>query len=195
MSSFFGHAATGLAIGLICRERCGSRGRTALPLFVLLAICPDFDYLAIWLFDARAVPRITHTLVFCLGVAALARYCLRWVGRHVSMRPPFLALSAAAISHLLLDLAVGVHGLPVLWPLPIVELASPIGLLPSAGRIALDNPYFWRNLLIEAGVLFPVLALGVALAASKPRPGLRRRVLVIAPLWLGFLFWSVSLPR
>jgi hypothetical protein len=72
---------------------------------------------------------------------------------------------------------------------------SPIGLLPSAGRLALDHPCLWRNLLIEAGILGPLIAGAVAL---RRRPAGQR----FGPGWwvgawlcTGFLAWSVSLPR
>jgi hypothetical protein len=73
MSSFAGHAAAGAAIYL-SRHRLDDRQAPwmLLPLLVLLAVSPDADYLALWLFKVHPAPRLTHSLAYCLAVAALA---------------------------------------------------------------------------------------------------------------------------
>ncbi len=65
----------------------------------------------------------------------------------------------AALSHLVLDLLVGVTPLPLLFPLSKIPFKLPWGILPSAGKIALNNYYFYRNLLLEMGVLLPIFIL------------------------------------
>lgn len=190
MSSFLGHAGTGMALFLSRSPLRSPSARLGLPACVLLAIAPDLDYLAYWLFHANAEPRWTHSLLFALAASLLVWQALRLTGS-VARSLPWPLLMAAACSHMLLDLLVGVHPVPVLWPGP--QWTSPIGLLPSAGRIDFGNYYFWRNLLIECGVLMPVLALYVGLARKVPAARLARPVALLAPVWIGFLAWSLSI--
>lgn len=194
MSSLIGHAVTGAAIALAQKDLSWPPARHHIPLLALLAIAPDFDYLTLWLFGIDSQPRATHSLVFCLGLAAMA-----WaLGRHArpEHRPPgFAVMAVAACSHLLLDLLVGVHPLPIFWPVAPAQIASPIGLLPSAAHISLTNYYLWRNLLVEMGVLVPMLSLVVAVRRNgSPAAALRGHAPLILP-WLGFLFWSLKLHR
>ena len=65
-------------------------------------------------------------------------------------------------------------------------LASPVGLLPSAGHLDPTNFHFWRNLLIERGMVLPILA------AMRMRGAGRYGALSIAASFLG---WSLSLDR
>ena len=167
----------------------------ALPWLVLLAICADFDYLLFWSLGIDLRPRFTHSLAFAL-VAATAAWTL---GRLIEAdrRPPesFAVLCLAACSHPALDLLVGVHALPLFWPFVASEVASPIGVLPSAAHVSLTNHFLWRNLLIEAGVLLPALALGVSAARTgSPMAALKRCGILVLP-WIGFLAWSISLHR
>ena len=190
MSSFLGHASTGVALFLSQSTLRSPAARFGLPACVVLAIAPDFDYFAYWLFHVNSEPRWTHSLLFALAASLLVRQALRLSGdaaRTISW--PILA--AAACSHMLLDLLVGVHPVPVLWPGP--QWTSPIGLLPSAGRIDPGNYYFWRNLLIECAVLMPVLALGVALARKIAIRRMAVPFAILAPLWIVFIAWSLAI--
>lgn len=166
-----------------------------LPVFVFLAICPDFDYFAIWLFDMAPAPRITHCLLFGLATASLAWWLTARSDRKTPVRMPSLAFLAASLSHPLLDLLVGAHPVPLLWPLPDHDVALPFGVLPSAGRLAPGNYYLWRNLLIELAVLLPVLAVLVAAARRMSFRPIAKWLFAFAPVWLAFVAWSVSLPR
>lgn len=192
MSSIVGHAGAGVAVYLCSAGVKYRRARLALPMLVLLAIVPDFDYLAYWIFGIHAEPRFTHSLVFALLASGLAWRLTGFLRRSDPGFPGFLACGVAASSHCLLDLLVGVHPVPVLWPLPVAELSAPIGLLPSAGRINLGNYYFWRNLLIECGVLLPVCALGIALARGMAARRIGLGVLLACPVWGFFLHWSMQ---
>ena len=100
-------------------------------------------------------------------------------------------MAAAGLSHLVLDLLVGVMPLPLLWPLARTECRLPFGLLPSAGAIRLFNPYLYRNLLIEMGVLVPVV-LGIVLA--RRGYGWRRAIACVCAA-LPFLIWAAGLSR
>lgn len=167
----------------------------ALPAFVFLAVCPDLDYFAIWWWHAQPALRLTHTLLF-----AVAASLLMW-GFTAPLRSrsladvPFPALLLASLSHPLLDLLVGAHGVPLLWPFTDRQVTLPFGVLPSAGRLALDNYYLWRNLLIELGILVPLFFLLVAIARGTALRVLARNAGFVLPLWLAMLAWSVSLQR
>lgn len=191
MSSFFGHASVGAALFLGQTRPLAPRALPGLGLLILLAILPDFDYFAFWLFGIDTEPRWTHSLLFALAASSVA-----WIGTRRA-RPelafPFWVLAAAACSHPVLDLLVGVHPVCVLWPLPLPEWQSPVGLLPSAGSMNVKNFYFWRNLLIETGVLMPLFALYVALRRKVPFRRVRLIGVVLLPVWLWFVFWSVQI--
>lgn len=158
---------------------------------LLLAVLPDFDYFAFWFFGIDSEPRFTHSLAFAACAAALVWVILNMATQREG-RVAFVALLSAAGSHAVLDLLVGVHPVCVFWPLPLPELQSPIGLLPSAGRLSLTNFYFWRNLLIECGVLFPLLACWVAIRREVARRLLLTWGAVLLPLWLASLIWSIK---
>ncbi len=189
--------ALGAAGPMLLRRGFAARlPRATLPACVLLAVLPDLDYPLLWLLHVQLEPRITHSLAFCSACAVLAWLLLRrWSGPAWGL-VLFAVLLAAACSHLLLDYLVGVHPLPLLWPVSPHGFRSPVGLLPSAGRLDLHNPYLWRNLLIEACILGPAILL---LRAGLPR---RPRWLAGAAPKLGLLIvmlaglaWSVSLRR
>lgn len=196
MSSLIAHLAAGATV-CACRPvslRDAPPRRVLLPACMALAVLPDVDYLAWWLFHINAEPRLTHSLAFTLAAAALAWFaCRRGVPQP---RALFGLLLAAAATHPLLDFLVGVHPLPLAWPVSGQAVTSPVGVLPSAGRLDFGNPYLWRNLLIEAGVLGPVFALAVSWCrGAKAWPGGWPGLLATALAWVGFLAWAMSLPR
>ncbi|MDR0777358.1 MAG: metal-dependent hydrolase [Azonexus sp.] len=194
MSSIIGHAATGAAAYLACNQLGNKRSWWALPAFMFVAICPDFDYFAIWLFNYSANPRISHSILFAVAMSLLTWWGTRHLARRTSVTAPFVAFLLAALSHPLLDLLVGAHSVPLFWPLHNQDVSAP-GILPSAGRLAIGNYYLWRNLLIESAVLLPVLTLLVALARKNPIRIIARRALFVVPVWLVFLAWSLGLRR
>lgn len=194
MSSFVGHALAGAVIHCSGGRSSGPPARWSLPLLVVLAVAPDLDYLLLWLWGLDCDPRISHSLICCLLMSVVAWLSCLPLCTRGGMRPPgLLAMSLATCSHLLLDLAVGVHGLPILWPLPLAEMSFPLALLPSAGQLRLNNFYLWRNLLIEMGVLLPVYALCLALARSAPWRLIARTAAWLTPLWVFFVTWSIRI--
>jgi len=70
-----------------------------------------------------------------------------------------LQLFLAGLSHLVMDLCVGVTPLPLMYPAINIPLKLPFGILPSVGKINLGNYYFYRNLMLEMGVLLPIFGL------------------------------------
>jgi inner membrane protein len=177
MSSFAGHAlAAATAFALGPRPR-GPRARALwLGWLVAMALAPDVDYLARDLArgpDRRL--RITHSLALAALLPALTAAGL-WAG---GVRGRALARRAAqalgaGLSHVALDLLVGVTALPLLWPASERRFRLPFGLLPSAGRLDLGNPLLYRNLLVELGALGPLAAALVMTFGpgrrARPRP-------------------------
>jgi inner membrane protein len=190
MSSLIGHLSAGAAVYFGQALPGIAQKRWALSVFMLLAVLPDFDYFALWIFKVSAEPRFTHSLMFCLAASTLVWLCIPF--REAGRKPAtFLALSLASCSHLLLDFLVGVHPVPILWPLPFPDIQSPIGLLPSAGHLSPTNYYLWRNLTIECGVLFPAFAFLVAVRKFALTSVVKRGA-VFLPVWLAFVAWSVQ---
>jgi len=183
MSSLIAHLAVG-ATAYACRRSHASPARD-LPLLaacLTLAVLPDLDYLPWWFWRIAVEPRLTHSLAFAVASALLAWLLLRgWRGRHgLGAVPLGCVLLAAAASHDVLDFLVGVHPSPWLWPFDDHVYRSPLGVLPGAGRLDLANFYLWRNLLIELGVLGPVM---LALCTAR-RPDMRLPRLAWIALWV-----------
>ncbi|NPU95561.1 MAG: hypothetical protein HPY82_27010 [Gammaproteobacteria bacterium] len=156
MSSFLGHALIGISIGSDERNSSFMKRTISLSFFAFLAISPDIDYLGIWLIGYEIEPRYTHSIGFCLLVSFLSVFIYKIIISRNLCIPVVMSIILAPLSHLALDYFVGVHESPFLWPIYSEKFCSSIGILPSAGRIDLQNIYFWRNLLIEMAILLPV---------------------------------------
>jgi inner membrane protein len=194
MSSILGHALAGATVFLVTHRVVDRRGLRALPVFVLLAIAPDFDYFAIWLWGFATKPRVTHTILFCVLTALVVWRFTRRL-QNGGARLPFIALLAASLSHLVLDFWVGAHPIALMWPFVDGGFEAPFGVLPSAARLRHGNFYLWRNTLIELALLLPLAALIVAMAREVPRRELTKRAMWVAPIWLSALVWSMNLSR
>jgi inner membrane protein len=195
VSSFAGHALAAVTVFAL-----GPRSARALWLgwLVVLALAPDIDY-AVRSLDRgpdRSL-RITHSLALCSALPALTAGAWRAAGvRGRELGARSAQAFGAGLSHLALDLLVGVTALPLLWPATDARFRLPFGLLPSAGRLDPRNPLLYRNLLLELGALLPLaaallLAFGPWRAAPK-RGGSIAALLAVAA---AFLAWSASLSR
>jgi hypothetical protein len=197
LSSFVGHSLAALGVYSL-GEKPSSPFVRALWLGWLLVVAsaPDLDYVIPALRSTHHDGlRITHSPAFVLILPALTVAVLalgRVRGRTLLSRAGQAAL--AGLSHLLLDLLVGVTPAPLLWPMSAAEFRLPFGILPSAGRPEVLNPLFYRNLLIELGVLAP---LGASAWLARANGGASRRGLALAALVTSFLFalWALSLDR
>src|SRR5262249_15876775 len=161
MSSFLGHSLAAYSVATVMRQRLASQsGRVCWAVWLIaLASAPDIDYLVPSLnSSAHHGLRITHSIAFSL-ILPLCLCGALFLARSLEPQRRSLSICAATagLSHLVLDFLVGVTPLPLLWPLGDAAFVSPIGILPSAGRIRVMNYYFYRNLLIEVGVLAPIL--------------------------------------
>jgi inner membrane protein len=205
MSSVFAHALTATSIGLVgSRYLHRSTKILWLLLLMLIGIAPDFDYLISALNPkAHAGLRITHSI---LGVMLLPMFTIAylWLRQHnkwlsaqnlkVSRAIAIQALLAGA-SHFLMDLLVGVTPLPPLWPWSNQTWRLPFGILPSAGRLwPLSSHYVYHNLIVEMGVMVPLLY-GFYLLSQKSLAMCWR---TIGLLWLcsGIcMYWASTLSR
>jgi membrane-bound metal-dependent hydrolase YbcI (DUF457 family) len=199
MSSFLGHGLAAYSLASAARHRpepASSRYVWAAWLFVL-ACAPDADYLIPVLHSrAHGGLRITHSVAFSLALPLCTAVILCLVIRNGGKLKSLTVCAAlAGLSHLVLDFLVGVTPLPLLWPFSAATFASPAGILPSAGRVQLSNYYFYRNLVIEMGVLVPLLY--VARGAYRGTLGEQNgaRVIVLLVIAGCFVAWSLSLSR
>ena len=158
MSSPVGHTLAALSI-YYTTEKPGQKfswKKLVWPGWMIVAASiPDVDYLI----HAINCPtfRITHSiaaaLILPLGTIAILILC-----RYDSqlLRKRTVQILSAGLSHIFLDVLVGVTPLPLLWPSAHQTFKLPFGVLPSAGWLSLKNYYLYRNLVIEIGVLMPV---------------------------------------
>jgi hypothetical protein len=96
----------------------------------------------------------------------------------------------------LLDLLVGVTPAALLWPFSHATVRLAGGILPSAGRLSPGNPYLYRNLLIELGVLLPILGMVILLRAESTSRA--RRLIALGGLGavsICFMLLAAALPR
>ncbi|HEX8176532.1 MAG TPA: metal-dependent hydrolase [Pyrinomonadaceae bacterium] len=199
MSSFLGHTLAAYSLFSLDRQKPPSRLWKAVWLawLVVLASAPDIDYLVpVLASPAHQGIRITHSIAFSLILPLLSVSMLYFVkGLKSQRRLMSICAVLAGLSHLVLDFLVGVTPLPLLWPLSSAAFASPVGILPSAGRIQLSNYYLYRNVLIEVGVLAPIcyVARGLYLGEISTRD--RVKVLILLLVAGCFVAWSVSLSR
>ena len=217
MSSVFAHSLVAASI-----YNMRSRSASALPRsrhirnklanflwlswLIVIASFPDLDYIIPLLHSsANQGLRITHSVIFSL-IAPLITIGLLWQFKISKENLIVYSLQAfaAGLSHLILDLLVGVTPLPLLFPLNLHKFRLPFGILPSAGRIDFGNYYLYRNLYLEMGVLLPILGL-VCLYGDRSfdKPQHRKMVFSIKFLASGILIvccWhfirlNLALPR
>jgi inner membrane protein len=205
MSSFLGHSLAGVTVYLTMTESpCDRQPRIFQnQLFwaawlVIIACIPDIDYLIPSLIFQHAGHRIrtTHSFIGVLLIPVCTIIGLWLLGdRGKLLRVRSLQSILAGLSHLLLDLLTGVLPLPLLYPsLDVFRL--PFGLLPSAGRIQFTNYLFYRNILIELGVLLP-LSVSLTLTIRDLSIFGKHKFIVMAGLLISsyFAVWASRLSR
>ena len=178
MSSFVGHSlaavtvyvATEFVILLDSRPKQFWLGKSQLiwlGWLIVIASIPDLDYVIdSWNSYQNQGLRITHSTTFSLMAPCLTILTLLLLKSQQVWRRGFQVI-LAGLSHLALDLLVGVTPLPLLFPLIKIPFKLPFGILPSAGKIDLDNYYFYRNLGLEMGVLLPLLIIVCLLSINR----------------------------
>jgi inner membrane protein len=199
MSSFIGHSLAAYTLASATPYRQGSASLRFMwaVWLIVLASAPDIDYLVPSLASpAHQGSRITHSIALSIALP-LFSICVLYFIRGLKSQRRLLSVCAvlAGLSHLVLDFLVGVTPLPLLWPLDSMAFASPVGILPSAGRIQLSNYYLYRNMLIEVGVLAPLFYVARRLYLGEISARDRARVLMLLLVAGCFVAWSVSLSR
>ena len=188
MSSFIGHSLAGIttyAIGHQLQLNQGNKYSNPskkhlhnwlwLGWLIAIASIPDIDYL-VPVFKVQYLDqtlRITHSFVGVLLVPVVTMLMMWLLGdRGEDFKIKSYQLIIVGLSHLCLDTLTGVYPKPWLYPFSLDTFKIPFGILPSAGRIDLNNYLLYRNLIIELGVLVPlsisaILSVSDAIKRSK----------------------------
>jgi len=199
MSSFLGHSLAAYTLASAVRQPTTSPlGRLRWTVWlIVIASAPDIDYLIPALRSpAHYGLRITHSITFSFilpSCTCLVLYLAKSPERQ--RRSLSFCVVLAGLSHLVFDFLVGVTPLPLLWPLSAAAFASPLGILPSAGRIQVFNYYLYRNLLIEVGILAPTLFLARGFYRGEIDGGNKTRIIALLLIAGCFIIWSVDLSR
>ena len=195
MSSFIGHSLIAITV-FKCADKGNDRRSKIIWLswLVICALFPDVDYVFIKLQSTQNNGiRITHSIAFSLLLPVITIIFL-FLKRNKEIKVKSIQVIAAGISHLVLDMLVGVTPEPLLFPLSDTAVKLPAGILPSAAAISLFNYYFYRNLLIEVGILAPICYL--LFKAADRTSGLNRlKMAALLIIFLSCVFWSLSLNR
>lgn len=203
MSSFLGHGLAGATV-FFCDRKLGrdlsekKRDRMIWLLWlIILAWTPDLDYIIPFFHPSNNQGiRITHSVAGSLILPFLTILVLAF---YLKKKDIFIKYSfqacCAGLSHLLLDILVGVTALPLFFPWSREVFKLPFGILPSAGKILLTNYYFYRNLYLELGVIVPfILALILWIWRKK-----LKKTIFLLPIFLSischFMFVSFNLSR
>ena len=157
MSSFVAHSLVGFIFGTQQNSRTFREGVFVAFFFIILAGSPDIDYLINYLRGESMSIRYTHSIGYVFFIGLFALLFRNYFFKSLFLGIPILLFFIAPFSHLLLDYLVGVHGNPYLYPFSKEVFVSPLGILPSAGRIDVCNHYFWRNILIELAIFVPLV--------------------------------------
>jgi len=192
MSSFVGHSIVGLSVSRLSGTKTQS-WRWSLWL-MFLAISPDINYIALWILGTQSIFEYSHSIGFVIILPILSILFLKYK-REQNLVNKTLQLFIASFSHLLLDLLVGVFPKPYLWPFDGEKLRLPFGILPSAGKLDLQNYYLYRNLLIELGILLPFIGIIYLFKKRRETDYFLVKLALLTLIWIPFLIWGISLYR
>ncbi|HBE17767.1 MAG TPA: hypothetical protein DEG17_03270 [Cyanobacteria bacterium UBA11149] len=199
MSSFLGHTLAAITIHSIAKPyNSKPHLRVWLGWLVLIACAPDIDYIIpIFHPSSHQGMRITHSIFSSLLLPLFTIGILLLVGvRGQTLKTSSLQVILAGLSHPVMDLLVGVTPLPLLYPWNLQMFKLPFGILPSAGRIKLNNYLFYKNLFIEMGVIAPLFFF--VFIKSKGYEVLeKQKIILMAMLFLSayFMLWAFNLSR
>lgn len=195
MSSFVGHGLAALTIGKAFEENTTFKNQILWQIcLVACAFAPDIDYVIPSLNSINNDGlRITHTIAFSLITPIFLIFFLFLFKRKNVFSYGFQAI-LAGFSHLFLDLLVGSRqGDPLFYPLSRQKIVLPFGILPSAGEIRFSNYFFYRNLLLELGILVPVFIL-ILYFANKVKIN-KLSAIGLLCIFAASLYWSINLKR
>lgn len=199
MSSFIGHSLAALSTYFVEQPASFKSRKYWLVWLIIIASAPDIDHVipSLHLTANSQLIRITHSILLSLVLPACTIIWLIFCGfkgRILLLRSQQVIL--AGLSHLVLDLLTGVNRLPLLWPFSTENFKLSFGLLPSAGGINIFNYFLYRNLLIELGVLVPLVFCSYLINNFKINN--RQEIIKLIGLLLisiCFMFWAFSLER
>lgn len=200
MSSFIGHSLAAISTFSVEKQSASSNTRRYwLAWLIIIASAPDIDHIipALHLTFQYEDVRITHSILLSLVLpfgTILLLTLLGCKGRSLILRSQQVIL--AGLSHLVLDLLTGVNRLPLLWPFSTQTFKLSFGILPSAGQVNPLNYFLYRNLLIEIGVLAPLVYMAYLISDDKTTT--RSQKVKIGGLLLisiCFMLWAFSLSR
>jgi hypothetical protein len=202
MSSFIGHSLTGFYIYALEKQPTSNfRKKCWLIWLIIIACFPDIDYLFTNLriiSSQQQIIRTTHSFAISLFLPVITIiFLLSRQNTHInSLIIRSRQALLAGLSHLILDFLVAVMPLPLLYPLSVETFKSYIGILPSAGKISLTNYFFYRNLLIEQGILIPLFYSIYLIIHHSTKTKLEKvRIGCLLLISTFFILWSVSLSR
>jgi membrane-bound metal-dependent hydrolase YbcI (DUF457 family) len=196
MSSFIGHSLIAITV-FKCGDIENNRRNKFIWLswLILCVLLPDIDYL----FRSLQSPnnngiRITHSIAVSLILPVITIFFLLLKNNRKDIKVSCIQVIIAGLSHIILDMLVGVTPDPLLYPLSNIAIKLPIGLLPSAGSINIFNYYFYRNLIIELGILSPICYLLLMLCKGISEVN-KFKITILLIVFLSCLFWSLNLNR
>jgi membrane-bound metal-dependent hydrolase YbcI (DUF457 family) len=203
LSSFIGHTLTSIGIATTTQrpEKPTALSVLWLGWLCFIGLAPDMDYFVPPLYALRASledgVRITHSVVGALFFPLLTLLVLsRLRLKQETLRLYSIQACLVGLSHIVMDLLVGVWPLPLLWPFTSHLFKLPFGILPSAPSFHLENPYMYRNVTMEVGIFVPLYA-GIYVMRYTHLPRWAR-VTCMSVLWAcsaGFMAWAYTLPR
>lgn len=195
MSSWIGHGIAAVTVCIADKNVKPGRADLMWALWLtVVAIAPDIDYPVPWLRMGPEYARVTHSILLALvlpGMTIFVGAMAGWRGQTLQTRGVQVVL--AGLSHLLLDLLVGVHGMPLFFPATLTTFTLPFGILPSAPLLRLTNPLLYRNLFIEIGALAPLA--GIAYLAGIDVQQKRVWMGALALCSILFMGWAFTLAR
>lgn len=156
MSSFIAHGIVGAVLANQQEKKSFVEFAVVTLFFIMLSFSPDIDYLLHYLRGEAFSIRYTHSIAYALSISLIALIIREYLFKAYLKTIPVYLFIVAPLSHLILDLLVGVHPNPYFYPFSSETFVFPWGILPSAGHIDLDNYYFWRNTLIELSIFIPL---------------------------------------
>ena len=196
MSSFIGHSLIAItAFKYGDKEYNGRNEFIWLGWLILCALLPDIDYLFTSLQSTNNNGiRITHSIAVSLILPVITIIFLLFKNGRKDIKASAIQVTIAGLSHIILDMMVGVTPDPLFFPFSNTAIKLPIGILPSAGSLNIFNYYFYRNLIIELGILSPVCYLLLTLRNGRSEIN-KFKITILLTIFLCCLIWSLNLKR
>jgi len=165
---------------------------------MILASAPDIDYLIPALRINVPEPiRVTHSIIGCLALPVFTMLLLILLGyRGMALRVCSLQALAAGLSHITLDLLVGVTPLALFWPFSLQTFRLTFGILPDAARIDIRNPLLYFNTALEIAILAPITVIIYRFRKKYTATTIQRFIIAgLSAFSLCCMVWAATLSR